>query len=90
MRSKRFDNWLQRIYQTQADEISCSECFELVSAYVEMEISGVDPAPTMPQVKQHLIQCPACHEEYESLRDLRRLEEENGNPSVDDLRDLIR
>jgi len=89
MGSKRFEGWLECIIHTQRDEISCSECFDLVSGYVELEMSGGDPATKMPQVKQHLSQCPACLEEYETLHDLCHLEEKQGTLSVDDLRDLI-
>lgn len=90
MQRKRFENWLKNIYETQEEEISCTECFDLVSGFVELEISGQDAAAKLPQVKQHLDQCPACRAEYETLRDLRRLEEEGGIPSSDDLQDLIR
>lgn len=89
MKNNRFERWLQNIYNTQDEEISCSECFDLVSPFVEMELSGKDAVAKMPQVKQHLDQCPACHAEYETLRDLQRLENEGKLPSVDDLQDLI-
>ena len=89
MKKDRFENWLQNIYHTQDEEISCTECFDLVSSFVELEVSGGDPAAQMPQVIQHLRQCAACREEYETLRDLRSLEDERGAPSVDDLQDLI-
>jgi len=89
MKRNRFESWLQNIYATQDEEISCTECFDLVSGFVELELSGGDPAVKMPQVIQHINQCPACREEYETLRDLRRLEDEGETPSVDDLRDLI-
>ncbi len=89
MKNKRFQNWLRNIYHTQEDEISCTECFDLVSSFVELELTGGDPAAKMPQVVQHLRQCAACREEYETLRDLRRLEDEGGAPSTDDLKDLI-
>lgn len=89
MKSNRFESWMQKIYTTQEEEISCSECFDLVSGYVELELSGGDPAGKMPQVIQHLHQCSACREEYETLRDLRRLEDQGNAPSVDDLRNLI-
>jgi predicted anti-sigma-YlaC factor YlaD len=61
----------------------------LVSHFVEVELSGTDPAVKMPKVKQHLGQCPACHAEYETLRDLQRLENEGRLPSLDDLQNLI-
>ena len=89
MHRNRFENWLRNIHETREEEISCTECFELVSPFVELEIAGQDAAAKLPLVKQHLDQCRACREEYETLRDLRRLEEEDGIPSVDDLRNLI-
>jgi len=89
MKSNHIEHWLQNIYHTQEEEISCTECFELVSRYVELESSGEDPAIKLLQVKQHLNQCPACRAEYETLRDLRRLEDEGETPSIDDLRNLI-
>ena len=90
MNLDRFEKWLRSIYGTQEDEISCTECFDLISRFVEVEIAGQDAAAKMPQVKQHLNQCRACRDEYESLRDLRRLEEKGELPSVDDLQDLIK
>lgn len=89
MRRDRFERWLQNIYRTQDEEISCSECFDSVSHFVEVELTGGDAARKMPQVKQHLDQCRACREEYETLRDLRRLENDGELPSVDDLKDLL-
>jgi hypothetical protein len=74
MKSRRFDVWLRNIYETQDEEISCTECFDLVSRYVELEISGGEVGTKLPQVRQHLDQCRACRDEYEILRDLARLE----------------
>ena len=85
----RFENWLRNIYETQDEEISCTECFDLVSRFVEVVVSGQDAVAKMPQLKQHLDQCRACRDEYEALRDLRRLEAKEGMPSLDDLQDLI-
>lgn len=90
MEQGRFKNWLRSIYETQDQEISCTECFDLVSRFVDLEIIGEDAAARMPELKQHLNQCRACREEYQALRDLRRLEEKGELPSVDDLQDLIK
>ena len=89
MKSDRLEHWLQNIYNTQDKEISCSECFDLVSHFVEVELSGENVVAKMPQLKQHLDQCAACQQEYETLRDLERLENECGLPSSNDLRNLI-
>ncbi len=77
MKTRRFDVWLRNISETQEEEISCTECFDLVSRFVELESSGGDVASELPQVKQHLDQCRACRDEYEMLRDLARLEDES-------------
>lgn len=84
-----FDVWLRNIYKTLDEEISCTECFDLSSQFVEMEISGRDIAIELPQVKQHLDQCRACREEYETLRNLIIAEERGDLPSVDDLKNSI-
>ena len=89
MKNDRFKRWLQNIYDTQDEEISCSECFDSVSHFVEVELSDGDAAAKMPQLKQHLDQCAACRQEYETLRDVARLENEGGLPSAEDLQDLI-
>ena len=89
MKSDRFENWLQKIYATQDDEITCTECFDLVSCFIELEMCGENPAVKMPQLKQHLEQCTACRDEYETLHDLRCLEEQDGLPSLDELLVLI-
>ena len=85
----RFERWLHNILNTQDEEISCTECFDLVSHLVEVELSGGDAGNKLPRVKQHLDQCATCRAEYETLRDLARLEKDGKLPSVDDLRDRI-
>jgi hypothetical protein len=89
MDRKRFKNWLKNIFETREEEISCSECFDLASRYVELEIAGQDAAAQMPELKQHLDQCHACRNEYETLRELRLLEEKGEFPSLDDLQNSI-
>ena len=80
MKHRRFDVWLRNTYETQDEEISCTECFDLVSRFVELETSGGDVATEHHQVKRHLNQCRACRDEYEMLRDLARLEDEVQTP----------
>ena len=89
MEHRRFESWLKNIYETQNEEISCTECFDLVSHYVELEVSGENAAVMMPMLKQHLDQCHACRDEYEILHSLARWENEGGGPSLADLKDLM-
>jgi hypothetical protein len=87
MKRDRFEAWLQNIYRTQDVEISCSECFDLISGFVEAEISGADVVAELPDVKQHLSQCRACRDEYESLLVLTHIDEKNELPSLRVLQD---
>lgn len=89
MRTNRFEHLLKNLRNTQDDEISCSACFDLVSGFVEVEVSGEDASTKMPQLKQHLDQCSACREEYEILRDLQILENKAKLSSMDDQQGLI-
>lgn len=89
MDKERLEGWLQNVFKTQDEEISCSECLDLVSRYVDLEVADKDAAAELPQVYQHVEQCAACREEYETLRDISRLENEGGPPPADELKDLI-
>jgi hypothetical protein len=51
-------------------EISCDECFEQLDRYVELELAGADADVAVPGLRAHLVGCPACREEHESLRAL--------------------
>jgi hypothetical protein len=75
---------VRSIADTEDEEISCSECFNLVSQYVDLEISGMVTDHTLPRLRLHLQQCGVCQEEYEVLRDLAHLEAQSGGASADD------
>ena len=90
MNREHFDAWLRKIHETQDVEISCTECFDQVSHFVELEASGENAVAKMPWLRQHLDQCQACRDEYEMLLALARFENEGGMPTLDDLRRLIR
>ena len=51
-------------------EVSCEQCFELLDRYVDLEVRGEDPDAPLPGMRPHLHGCPACREDYESLRAL--------------------
>lgn len=69
MRASAFNKLVRQVLDTQDEEISCSECFDLTSAYVELEMAGHNPAQELPRVSHHIAQCRACREDYEALRD---------------------
>jgi hypothetical protein len=68
---------LSLIARTEDEEISCSTCFELLPPYVDLEAAGEDVEARVPGLRQHLDQCGVCREEYETLREIVRLEAED-------------
>ena len=59
---------LARLLGPAQPEVTCEECFELLDGYVEIELTGADADAGMPGMRPHLEGCPACREDYESLR----------------------
>ena len=51
-------------------QVTCEECFELLDEYVELELQGAQADDRIPGMRAHLEGCPACHEDYDSLREL--------------------
>ncbi len=48
-------------------QIGCDECFDLLDAYVQLQVDGGEADAAIPGMSTHLAGCPACHEEHESL-----------------------
>ena len=61
---------LLRLLGPAEPEIGCDECFAELDRYVEAELAGADATAVVPGMRSHLAGCPACREEYESLRAL--------------------
>jgi hypothetical protein len=63
---------IARLLGPAEPEILCDECFEQLDVYVDAELGHADPDAAVPGMRAHLEGCPACSEEYESLRALVR------------------
>ena len=61
---------LGRLLGPAGPEVGCDECFAELDRYVELELAGVDADGAVPGLRAHLQGCPACREEYESLKAL--------------------
>jgi anti-sigma factor RsiW len=61
---------LGRLVGPAGPEIGCDACFEELDRYVDLELAGRDADAAVPGLRAHLEGCPACREEYESLRAL--------------------
>ena len=86
MSMSNFERLLRLAARTEEQELSCTECFDVLPHYVDLEVAGGAPERQLPLFRQHLEQCAVCREEYETVRELARLEADGRSPSVDDLR----
>jgi hypothetical protein len=59
---------LGRLLGPGENEIGCDECFAELDRYVELELVGADAEAAVPGFRAHLAGCPACREDYESLK----------------------
>jgi len=64
------ENTLKRLLGPAEPEVLCDECFEKIDQYVDLELRGADADAAIPGLRPHLEGCPACAEEYDSLRAL--------------------
>jgi hypothetical protein len=48
-------------------ELTCEECFEHLDRYVDVALAGTDADGAVPGMRAHLIGCPACSEDHDSL-----------------------
>ena len=64
------DGVVRRLLGPTEPEVGCDECFEELDRFVELELAGEDADASVPGLRAHLEGCPACHEEYVSLRAL--------------------
>ncbi len=62
------DQALARLLGPAEPEVGCEACFAELDRYVELELAGQDANAAVPGLRAHLAGCPACREEYESLR----------------------
>ena len=61
---------LGRLLGPAGPELGCDQCFQDLDRYVELELTGRDADAEISGLRAHLAGCPACREEYESLRAL--------------------
>jgi hypothetical protein len=61
---------MRRLLGPAEPEVGCDECFEHLDRFVELELAGAAADEAIPGMRAHLQGCPACHEDYLSLRAL--------------------
>jgi hypothetical protein len=58
---------LERVLGPAEPEVGCDVCFKELDRYVELELAGADADAAIPGLRAHLVGCPACREEHDSL-----------------------
>ncbi len=51
-------------------EVDCDTCFDRIDRYADLAAAGADADAAVPGMRAHLYGCPACAQEYDSLRAL--------------------
>jgi hypothetical protein len=74
MKGRDLDPTLQLLLGSDEPEVDCDGCFEQLDRYVELELAGAPADELVPGLRAHLVGCPACAEEHESLRALLELD----------------
>lgn len=64
------DALLGRVLGPGAPELTCEQCFEELDRYVELSLAGEAADARVPGMRAHLDGCPACAEDFASLRAL--------------------
>ena len=64
------DAILGRVLGPGTPELTCEQCFEELDRYVELTVAGEAAESRVPGMRAHLDGCPACAEDFASLRDL--------------------
>jgi hypothetical protein len=62
------DAVLRRLLGPAGPELTCEQCFAELDRYVELELAGSDAESRVPGMRAHLEGCPACGEDYASLK----------------------
>ncbi len=68
MTSEKFKWLIRSIFAVQDEEMLCSEFFEILPRYVDLQAAGEDADTHFPKLTHHLHQCPECDEVYQALR----------------------
>lgn len=64
------DASIRRVLGPDEPELGCEECFDELDRYVELELAGARADEEVPCMRAHFEGCPACREDYLSLRAL--------------------
>jgi hypothetical protein len=59
---------LQMIQATKEEELTCGDCLERLSEFVDHKLQNLQLDQALKEVEDHLASCGDCTEEYEMIR----------------------
>ena len=74
MTGRDLDPTLLLLLGSDEPELDCDQCFAVVDRYVELELTRAPADELVPGLRAHLVGCPACAKEHESLSALLELD----------------
>ena len=63
---------LDELLRAEDGDAGCTAAAEILDAYVELELTGEDPAPVYPGTAIHLQSCPGCRADHDGLLEAAR------------------
>lgn len=63
---------LDALLRATDGDAGCTAGEEILDAYVELELSGQDPASAFPGTAIHLLSCPGCRADHDGLLEAAR------------------
>lgn len=70
MQKGEFKRFVHTVFAAEDEELLCSEFFNQLPRYVDLERANQNAQALLPAVSHHMHQCPECEEVYKALRDI--------------------
>ena len=78
MTLEKFKWLIGSIFAVRQRDMLCSEFFDILPRYVDLQLAGKDADKLFPKLSHHLHQCPECNEVYQALVKAVQSEKEPG------------
>jgi hypothetical protein len=65
--TRRNQELIAALLGPSGEELTCEACFEQLDRYVDVTVAHGDPDRVVPGMRAHLVGCPACRDDYDSL-----------------------
>jgi hypothetical protein len=76
---EKFKSLIGSIFAVRDEEMLCSEFFEILPRYVDLQLAGEEADKIFPELSHHLYQCAECNEVYQSVLKAVQSEKDAGN-----------